>query len=66
MRKTFVESDFLCFYCFRDSVTLFTECDDDGKVILKKKRPFLIISSTSWTGKKHNMILHHRPVYKGG
>ena len=33
--------------------TCFTECDEDGKISLRKDRPFLIISSTSWTGKEY-------------
>ena len=31
-------------------MTVFTELSD-GEVVMKKDRPFLIVSSTSWTGK---------------
>ena len=42
---------------------MFTEMSANGTVTLREKRPFLLVSSTSWTGKELSCLLDFRKLF---
>lgn len=43
----------------RGSATAFTERAANGMITMRSKRPFLLISSTSWTGNHSDVDAHN-------